>query len=169
MSRKNLDKAICINPKVPPCYGHIQNKAGSYSTVVLRLDDTNFLMNSAEGYRRSQRLEPFFEWDRDSGEYFIYGEYEFWAELNNKPDNHIELQLRYVAIPECEYLNEGSSTYTRSIRLTTTEQDTLLKIIDKQCVHLFGKSCAQLLNEARARFSKEKKYGVSNGAIKLST
>ena len=169
MSRKNLDKAICINPKVPPCYGHIQNKAGSYSTVVLRLDDTNFLMNSAEGYRRSQRLEPFFEWDRDSGEYFIYGEYEFWAELNNKPDNRIELQLRYVAISECEYLNEGSSTYTRSIRLTITEQATLLKLINKQCVHLFGKTCDQLLTEASARFSKEKKYGVSNGAIKLST
>ena len=169
MSRKNLDKAICINPKVPPCYGHIQNKAGSYSTVVLRLDDTNFLMNSAEGYRRSQRLEPFFEWDRDSEEYFIYGEYEFWAELNNKPGKRIDLQLRYVAIPECEYLSGGSNTYTRSISLTIAEQATLLKIINKQCVHLFEKSCDQLLTEASARFSKEKKYGVSNGTITLST
>ena len=57
MSRKNLDKAICINPKVPPCYGHIQNKAGSYSTVVLRLDDTNFLMNFAQGAIDAAKLQ----------------------------------------------------------------------------------------------------------------
>jgi len=151
--RKNLERAIRLNPKVPPCHGFVRNRKGCYSTVAFALRYTDFLINSAEGHRRSAGLEPLICWDDEMEEYMIDGSYDFHLEMNDRPGNRVEIIIRYVT--ESDMGGDAEDGKARSIRLTREEQDTLLKQLDMQSRQHFGKTCEELLEEARNKWRSE--------------
>ena len=150
MSRKNIESAIQLDTTVPPCGGFVVNKKESYATVTVCLEETEFLLNSAE-YRRSlEGKKRFYYWDHFTDEYVIGGRYEFRVEITNTPSNRLEVRIHYVPFREDEF-GVYRREKERSIILRQYEQTRVLKQLNSQCKDAFGKTCEEYLAEAAAR------------------
>ena len=96
-------------------------------------------------------LAPLVYWDKELEDYIVDGSYEYHLEMNDRPGNRIEVCIRYI-VDSCYH---GESGEVISIRLSREEQKTVLGSLDEQCRQFYGKSCADMLAEARARMEED--------------
>ena len=145
------DREIIISEKEPYCCGALRTKKGSFYSVNFLLEETDVLAGIAEYQRRHGC-----GWLR--GRYSFGGipkctshDYDmvftFRLEINDIPKDHIGIVIRYFSTAWTGEEYSGTS----EIELLPVMQRVALKKIDRQCKKLYGKSCEELLEEAKER------------------
>ena len=79
------------------------------------------------------------------------GWYDFYIGLNGYTENHMDSCIDFVVVNADSEDNE--ELYT--IDLTLDEQNAIYARLDEQCRKYEGKSCVELLEEARKRMEED--------------
>ena len=147
---------VIIDPKAPPSPGGVWNREGyQYTTLGYKLKDTFYLIDKAEDYRADNDLPPVVYWDEDMESWLVDGFYDFWAEVNDKPGDRLEIRIPYRVNYDDE---DEKAAYL--LPLTEREQASIFRKLDQQCKTMFGKSCRKMLAGARAKYTAVKDYDL---------
>ena len=132
-----FERAVWLDTNIPPCYGRIRDRNRCcYSVVTLSLVDREVILG--EPNAKFKGLEPIINWIPYGSA--IARRFHFHAELNDK-NGRIGIRIWHLE----EYGEE------ESFELSFDEKIDVLRKLDILCKHLLGKTCFQLLKEARER------------------
>ena len=122
-----------------------------YPTVGFQLMATNGLTQIADRIRKDLGFAPMHPLDEYTDENCDNdGWYDFYIGLNGFADNHMDSCIEFVVVNSDSPDNEE----TYSIDLTVDEQAAIYNRLDEQCRKYEGKSCEELLTEARKRMEE---------------
>ena len=145
----NDHDAIRVKKDVKPTFGRVRDKNRCcYSTVTLMLDNTAYLEMRVEEDPEEQELKESLR-DLVNWENFL-GRNRFWVEINNRDGDELGVCLWYM--------NESGKT--DSLSLTKEEQAIVINRVNRQCSEEYGKSCRQLLSDARKRMAPKELEGI---------
>lgn len=119
-----------------------------FPTVTFYLEDTHELNMMADVIRKSEGYLPMFD---DSGEYDDDGWYNFSVGINTFTKYHVDTAIEFVV---CNG-SQADDEQTYLIELDETEQETLWKVLDEECMEAYGVGCNELLKEAKAEIERE--------------
>ena len=151
----NQEKIIQISEKVPPCFGRVTNDEGRYYTVDFQLDNTLALVDLLDNYREKGDFlmdelpakGKYLPNDPAQDRFLERPPYDCRLEINSYPEDRIEVSLRYCTTDpfetDCRVMHE--------ITLEGSQENRILEMLNSQCQQLFGKSCEDLLAEAKKR------------------
>ena len=136
-------KSIRLNTDISPCYGRVRDREGCcYSVVTIHLFDTYSLEDRADD-PRFKGLTPLFYWTPDGRD--INRLFDFYAEINDKHEDHIEVRVWCVDM-------DGE---VDDFIFSDEEKAKLLKKLSSHCRRIFGKNCGELLKDAREHMDPE--------------
>ena len=123
-----------------------------FATVGFQLMSTSLLSGIVDRIRKDQGFSPLHPIDEYTdvmcdGDAF----YDFFIELNDWSQTKVGTCIE-AAVCNSHSTDEGA-LYT--IDLTTEEQIALYNRLDEQCRQYLGKSCAELLSEAKERMEED--------------
>ena len=123
-----------------------------YPTVGFQLMATNGLSRIADRIRKDRGFKPMHAMDEYTDDTCDNeGWYDFYIGLNGFADNHMDSCIDFVVVNADSIDNE--ELYT--IDLTLDEQNAIYARLDEQCRKYEGKSCEELLEEARKRMEED--------------
>lgn len=123
-----------------------------YPTVGFQLMATNGLSQIADRIRKDLGFAPMHPLDEYTDENCDNdGWYDFYIGLNGYSDNHMDSCNEFVVVNSDSPDNEEMY----SIDLTGDEQAAIFNRLDEQCRKYEGKSCEELLTEARKRMEED--------------
>lgn len=130
-------------------YGEIQMDVhfpASFPTVIFSLRDTDALVSLADKIRTSGGGKPLYPMEGYPEESCDQnGWYNFYIGINDFPAPPVDTSISaYVNSPDCE---DDGDYYTTPI--PEADMNALYQSLDAQCRKHLGKSCADLLAEAR--------------------
>ena len=117
-----------------------------FPTVILSLRDTDALVSLADKIRTSGGGKPLYPMEGYPWEACDQnGWYNFYIGINDSPAPPVDTSISaYVDSPDCE---DNGSYY--AIPIPEAGMNALFQSLDAQCRKHLGKSCADLLTEAR--------------------
>ena len=117
-----------------------------FPTVIFSLRDTDVLVSLADKIRTSGGGKPLYPMEGYPEEACDQnGWYNFYISINDLPSCPVDTCISaYVDSPDCE---DNGSYY--AIPIPEAEMSALYESLDNQCRKHLGKSCADLLAEAR--------------------
>ena len=124
-----------------------------FPTVGFQLMATNGLSQIADRIRKDQGMKPMHPMDEytddtcDNDGWYDF----FYVGLNGYAENHMDSCIEFVVVNSDSPDNEQMYT----IDLTADEQNALYARLDEQCRKYEGKSCEELLTEARKRMEED--------------
>lgn len=146
MMRYYGERTIRLNGNIPPCYGRVRDRYGCcYSVVNLSLEENYMLLDQEDNHNKG--LAPIFCWTpepRDVNKLF-----DFYADLNDR-NGHVGLRIWRIS--------QGG--IVSDFILSDEEQAIVLKRLNTHCRRLFGKTCMELLKEARERMDPKELEGM---------
>ena len=117
-----------------------------FATVGFQILDTDALSAIADRIRKDQGMRPMHPMDEYADETCDNdGWYDFYVGLNDYSDTKVDSCIEFVVVNSDSPDNE--TTYT--IDLDEQEQKCVYARLDQQCREYLGKSCEELLAEAR--------------------
>ena len=123
-----------------------------FPTVTFQLMATSGLSRIADRIRKDIGFKPMHAMDEYTDDTCDNeGWYDFFIGLNGYADNHMDSCIEFVVVNADSEDNE--ETYT--IDLTEEEQTAIYNRLDEQCRRYEGKSCEELLEEARKRMEED--------------
>ena len=123
-----------------------------FPTVTFQLMATNGLSRIADRIRTDPGFKPMHAMDEYTDDTCDNdGWYSFFVGLNGFADNHMDSCIEFVVVNSDSEDNE--ELYT--IDLTADEQAAIYNRLDEQCRKYEGKSCEELLAEARKRMIQD--------------
>lgn len=130
-------------------YGEIQMDVhfpARFPTVIFSLRDTDALVSLADKIRTSGGGKPLYPMEGYPEESCDQnGWYNFYIGINDFPAPPVDTSISaYVNSPDCE---DDGDYYT--IPIPEEDMNALYQSLDNQCRKHLGKSCADLLAEAR--------------------
>ena len=139
----DLEQAIRIDPDVDYMLGDDQAYfcyPVRFPTVEFELIDTTALCVAVDIIRKGLGFLPMLE---DGGD--TEGWYRFYLGLNGYTESHVDTSI--MAVVENSDSEDNDECY--EIALAEDEQRVIYDLLDRQCRLHYGKSCADLLEEAR--------------------
>ena len=117
-----------------------------FPTVIFSLRDTDALVSLADKIRTSGGGKPLYPMEGYPEETCDQnGWYNFYIGINDSPAPPVDTSISaYVDSPDCE---DNGSYY--AISIPEVDMSVLYESLDNQCRKHIGKSCADLLAEAR--------------------
>ena len=143
LAELDLEKAIRIDPDVDYMLGDDQAfycYPVRFPTVEFELIDTTALCVAVDIIRKGMGFPPMLE---DGGD--TEGWYRFYLGLNGYTESHVDASI--MAVVENSDSDDNDECY--EIALAEDEQRIIYDLLDRQCRLYYGKSCADLLEEAR--------------------
>ena len=123
-----------------------------FPTVGFQLMATNGLSQIADRIRKDAGFKPIHAMDEYTDDTCDNeGWYDFYVGINGCADNHMDSGIDFVVVNSDSEDNEEMYT----IDLTTEEQNAVFARLDEQCRKYEGKSCEELLAEARKRMIQD--------------
>ena len=123
-----------------------------FPTVGFQLMATNGLSQIADRIRKDAGFRPMHPMDEYTDDNCDNdGWYDFYVGINGYADNHMDSCIEFVVVNSDSEDNEE----TYSIDLTVDEQAAIYNRLDEQCRKYEGKSCEELLTEARKRMEED--------------
>jgi len=123
-----------------------------FPTVGFQLMATNGLTQIADRIRKDAGFKPMHPMDEYTDDTCDNeGFYDFYVGLNGFADNHMDSCIEFVVVNSDSEDNE--ELYT--IDLDAAEQAAIYSRLDEQCRKYAGKSCEELLAEARKRMEED--------------
>ena len=123
-----------------------------FPTVGFQLMATNGLVQIADRIRKDKGMRPMHPMDEFTDDTCDNeGWYDFYVGLNGFTENHMDTCIDFVVVNADSEDNE--ETYT--IDLGADEQAAIYNRLDEQCRRYEGKSCEELLEEARKRMEED--------------
>lgn len=112
---------------------------------------TNGLVQIADRIRKDTDFKPMHAMDEYSDEACdSFGWYDFYIGLNGYMPTHIDTEISFVVVESDSEDNEQRY----SIDLTTDEQIAIYNRLNEQCLKYEGKSCEDMLSEARSYMAR---------------
>ncbi len=137
MIKEYSERAIWLDKNIPPCYGRVKDSNRCcYSVVTLGL--VNMDVRLGEPTPKLKGFDPIIYWIPYWWKHA--GGFHFCAELNDK---------RGCIGIRVWFLNADSVVV--SFELSREDKIDVLRKLDLQCKRLIGKTCIQMLKEARER------------------
>jgi hypothetical protein len=125
-----------------------------FPTVGFQLMATNGLSQIADRIRKDAGFRPMHPMDEYTDDTCDNdGWYDFYVGLNGFADNHMDSCIEFVVVNSDSEDNE--ELYT--IELNAEEQTAIYNRLDEQCRKYEGKSCEELLAEARKQMEEDMK------------
>ena len=125
-----------------------------FPTVSFSLMATNGLSQIADRIRKDMGFKPMHPMDEYTDDTCDNdGWYDFFIGINGYAENHMDSCIEFVVVNSDSEDNEQQYT----IDLTTEEQDVIYACLDEQCRNQLGKSCAELLAEARIQMEEDER------------
>ena len=146
-------KDIVISNKEPYCCGVVRKNDETCYSVSFLLESSvplikiaNFQVNCGEDWLK---YLPYFDRFRNpSDSWDKYGSsFAFRLEINDHVKDGAGVEISYVKSSCFGNTCEGMG----KIKLLSLMQRVAIRKIDRQCIELYGKSCEELLMEARER------------------
>lgn len=138
-----------------PVYGSDQANVSCpcrFATVNLQLMAANGLALIADRIRKNLGFAPMHPMDEYTEDFCDNdGWYDFYIGLNDYSETKLDNAIEFVVVNSDSPDNE--EIYT--IDLTEAEQEVLYNRLDEQCRKYLGKSCEELLAEARKELEEE--------------
>lgn len=128
-------------------YGYDQvciNHPELFATVNFYLNSTVTLDKIIDQMRIEKGLLPVLP-DDDCGDWDDSGWYDFYVGLNDFSETHVDSAI--MAVIRCENADDNESVYY--IDLTPEEQHIVYSVLNEMCQNELGKTCEDLLREAR--------------------
>ena len=123
-----------------------------FATVNLQLMATNGLALVADRIRKNLGFAPMHPMDEYTEDFCDNdGWYDFYIGLNDYSETKLDNAIEFVVVNSDSPDNEEFYT----IDLTEVEQEVLYNRLDEQCRKYLGKSCEELLAEARRELEEE--------------
>ena len=125
-----------------------------FATVGFQLMDTAGLSQIVDRIRveKHEGLRPMHPMDEyTEGMCDQNGWYDFFVGINDYDDHHMDACIEAIVVSDGSPDNE--ELYT--IDLNEHEQEYVFARLDEQCRQYLGKSCEQLLEEARKKMEEE--------------
>ena len=140
---------ILIDFNVEVMYGEDQTDVhfpASFPTVIFSLRDTDALVSLADKIRTSGGGKPLYPMEGYPEESCDQnGWYNFYISINDTPSCPVDTYISaYVDSPDC-----ADDGYEYAISIPEADMSALYESLDNQCRKHLGKSCADLLAEAR--------------------
>ena len=118
-----------------------------FATVGFQLMSTAGLSQIADRIRKDMGFVPFAPMDEYTDETCDSdGWYDFYIFINDLPDCKVDTGIEVIVVNSSSPDNEGCYT----IDLDGNEQEHVYARLDEQCRMYLGKSCEDLIREARA-------------------
>ena len=117
-----------------------------FPTVEFELVSTLALTRVADQMRKALGYLPMLE---DGGD--TEGWYCFYLGLNGFVDSHVDTSIMFVV----ENSDSADNEQMYFIPLSEGEQRAIYKILDEQCRRYYGRSCEDLLEDARREMENE--------------
>ena len=122
-----------------------------FATVGFELMATSLLCGIADRIRKDKGLKPMHPMDEYTEETCDQeGFYNFYAGINDWSDSKSDSCIEFVVVNSASEDNE--ELYT--IDLGRDEEAAMYNRLDEQCRQYLGKSCADLLTEAKGRMEE---------------
>ena len=122
-----------------------------FATVAFELMATSLLCGIADRIRKDKGLKPMHPMDEYTEETCDQeGFYNFYAGINDWSDSKCDSCIEFVVVNSASEDNE--ELYT--IDLGRDEEAAMYNRLDEQCRQYLGKSCADLLTEAKGRMEE---------------
>ena len=122
-----------------------------FPTVQFQLMATDCLVQIADRIRKDKGFKPMHPMDEyTDATCDNEGWYSFYIGINGYADNRMDSSLDFVVVNTDSEDNEE----LYSIDLSPEEQSALYNRLDEQCRKYEGKSCEELLAEARVRMEE---------------
>ena len=122
-----------------------------FATVEFELMATSLLRGIAARIRKDKGLKPMHPMDEYTEETCDQeGFYNFYAGINDWSDSKCDSCIEFVVVNSASEDNE--ELYT--IELGRDEEAAMYNRLDEQCRQYLGKSCADLLTEAKGRMEE---------------
>ena len=117
-----------------------------FATVNLMLESSDFLCTLADHIRKDLGFKPLSAMDEYTDETCDQqGWYDFYVGLNDYNESKVDSCITFIIVnSESE---DDESSYV--IDLSLEEQKAMYRRLDKECKRRYGKSCENLLDEAR--------------------
>lgn len=123
-----------------------------FATVNLELESSGFLCNLADRIRKDLGFKPLDAMDEYTSETCDQsGWYDFYVGLNDYNESKMDSCITFVVV-NCES-DDCESSYV--IDLSCEEQKAMYQRLDEECRRKYGKSCEDLLEEARDELCHE--------------
>lgn len=123
-----------------------------FATVGFQLMATAGLSRIADRIRKDLGFKPMHPMDEYTDEMCDQeGWYDFYVGLNDWSDSGLDACIEFVVVNSDSPDNE--ELYT--IDLTGSEQAAVYARLDAQCREYLGKSCVELMEEAKARMEED--------------
>ena len=123
-----------------------------FATVGFQLMDTAALSQIADRIRKDAGFKPMHAMDEFTEEMCDQdGWYDFYVGLNDWSHSRLDSCIEFVVVSSDAPDNE--ELYT--IDLSGSEQESVYARLDEQCRKYLGKSCADLLKEAKERMEED--------------
>ena len=123
-----------------------------FATVSFQLMSTCGLSQIADRIRKDAGFVPLHPMDEYTDETCDSdGWYDFYISINDLPDCKVDTGIEVIVVNSSSPDNEGSYT----IDLDGYEQEHVYARLDEQCRMYLGKSCDDLIKEARAAMKGE--------------
>ncbi len=124
----------------------------AFATVGLQLVSTSGLSQIVDRIRKDRGFVPFAPLDEYTDKTCDRnGWYDFFISLNDLDDNAVDTCIAAVVVNALSPDNE--ETYI--IDLDEKEQEYVYARLDEQCRQYLGKSCKELIGEARKKMEEE--------------
>ena len=150
-----VHEQIYVDFGAEPIYGSDQANISypcRFATVNLQLMATNGLALVADRIRKNLGFAPMHPMDEYTEDFCDNdGWYDFYIGLNDYSETKMDNAIEFVVVNSDSLDNE--EIYT--IDLTEAEQEVLYNRLDEQCRKYLGKSCEDLLAEARKELEEE--------------
>lgn len=147
--------SIFIDLGSEPMYGSDQAYNSCpvrFPTVGFELVATNGLTELADRIRKERGFRPMYPMDEYTDETCDNdGWYDFYIGINGYTASGLDNAVEFVVVNSDSMDNE--ETYT--IELDADEQACLFARLDEQCGEHLGKSCAELLKEAKQEMEED--------------
>ena len=125
-----------------------------FATVGFQLMATNGLSQIADRIRKDMGFRPMHPMDEYNDETCDQeGWYEFYIGLNDWVYTKVDSCIEFVVVNSQSEDNE--QIYT--IDLGASDQEMVYSLIDEQCRKNLGKSCEELLDEARTKLMEDER------------
>lgn len=131
-----------------------------FPTVEFYLEETPELNKAADATRMELGFLPMFN-PGPNGEYDDNGWYTFYIGINGFSDTMVNSCIEYIV--EGGLSEDVDSMGT--IDLTEEEQIKIYNVLNEQCVRLFGKTCEDLLEEARLEMIEQEEYEAKHKEV----
>ena len=117
-----------------------------FATIQFELFATDLLTGIADRIRKDQGFKPMHAIDEYTDEMCDQeGWYSFYISLSDYSPTKVDNCLEFVVVNSDS--NDNETMY--AIELTEEEQRNMYARLDEQCLKYLGKTCADLMDEAR--------------------